>query len=387
MPKDMKFSALFGSTLTVAVCLALPAQVFAQGKKKSPVSVDAYYYGLSTDPNALQPEQIDYSAVSMITFFGIMLNEDATLNWNHSQAACPDVASRTVSLAHAAGKKVIISVGAEGDPGVWKNSRFELAVSDEHRTLFIESLLRVVKDCDFDGIDLDWEPLLDEDAPVYTAFSHELRTALNEMAFRSRYRMLTAAVATVPQLFSQIQGDFDQIDLMTYDLAGEHEGDPLWHNSALMSGPDSQPSADSMLKDFLDAGVAPEKLEIGIDFYGYVWTSVTQSQDLPYPGQVWKGQASIQENVPYSAIMDRYYRDDLAHWDDDAKSPYLSAITPEGFPQWVTYDDARACQEKVRYARDKGLAGVFIWELGGEWRPTSEKPQALSAAIRAAARR
>jgi chitinase len=32
----------------------------------------------------------------------------------------------------------------------------------------------------------------------------------------------------------------------------------------------------------------------------------------------------------------------------------------------VSYDDPQSIREKVRYVRERGLGGVFIWELGGD---------------------
>ena len=31
---------------------------------------------------------------------------------------------------------------------------------------------------------------------------------------------------------------------------------------------------------------------------------------------------------------------------------------------FVSYDDEHTCQAKVSYARDLGLGGVMIWEIG-----------------------
>lgn len=221
MKKSVVVSALWA-------CLVLPLYAHAFTRAK-PVPVDAYYVGVTaeTDPKFLQPEQIDYDAVSIITYFGIMVNADSSLDFNHSQQACPPVATKTVALAHAAGKKVLISVGAAAEPDFSKNTRFEDAVSDPIRAKFITDLIGVVTSCDFDGIDVDWEPVVDADAPAYTTFTHELRAALDDLSFRSRYRMLTTAVAWEPQLFASLQDYFDQIDLMTYDLADEGEGSPL----------------------------------------------------------------------------------------------------------------------------------------------------------------
>lgn len=367
------------------------------------ISIDAYYSGLnaekapngSVDPSVLQPEQIDYQAFSTLTYYGIVINADLSLYWPRSGQVCGDVAGRTVKLAHAAGRKVIVSVGADPDPGETHNSRFRTSVSDSRRAQFISGLLQIVSDCDFDGIDLDWEPLLLEDGPAYTKFIHDLRAALDLKGGSSRHMLLTAATGSESsKIFAPIQGDFDLIKLMTYDLAWEGQGAPLWHNSALFSGkmpPGQDPvtSADSEVKEALAAGIAPEKLDIAIDFYGFNWTNKDKSEDqslgLPYPKQVWKAKADIDEDVSYADIMNIYYKPEIAHWDDEAKSPYLSLISPEGYPEFITYDDARACQEKIGYALEKGLYGVFIWDLGGEWRPGNAVPNELLEVVKKAA--
>lgn len=352
------------------------------------VSIDAYYVGLNAEKGAksvdpsVQPEQIDYKAFTSLIYFGIMLKPDTTFYWPADR--CPDVATRTVKLAHEAGRKVTVSVGADADPGEGQNSRFRCASSDARRASFISELLGVVATCDFDGLDIDWEPVVDADIPSYEALIHDLRRALDKVSSPSRRLSLTAAVNSEPELFAKLQGELDRIDLMTYDLADESGDSPIWHNSPLYSGPtspgdDPMPSADQMVQDFEKAGIAPDKLEIGIDLFGTLWTDTASQLDiLPFPGQKWKSKPLVREKVPYSEVMDRFYDPSFAGWDDLAKAPYLSLIDPEGHPEMLVYEDTHSCDEKIKYSRQRGLRGVFVWELGLEWRPGARIPNPLT---------
>ena len=169
-------------------------------------------------------------------------------------------------------------------------------------------------------------------------------------------------------MYSQVQGQCDQINLMTYDLSGPWQGFSTWYNASLhapagqlMAGGIPYTSADGTLRPFLQAGIAPEKLGIGIAFYGDLWTGTDG------PKQSIQGVTDSQ--VAYSAIMDQYYQPGLYHWDNQAKASYLSIPAPSPKDQkFISYDDARLCAGKVLYARQRGLGGVIIWELGDGYR-------------------
>ncbi len=51
-------------------------------------------------------------------------------------------------------------------------------------------------------------------------------------------------------------------------------------------------------------------------------------------------------------------------FDPDAAVPYLTVTA--GGPddhRFVSFDDARACREKVAYVRREGLGGLIVWDL------------------------
>jgi GH18 family chitinase len=83
--------------------------------------------------------------------------------------------------------------------------------------------------------------------------------------------------------------------------------------------------------------------------------------------------------------MDTYYERAYLRWDSIAQASYLSIDMPgSSDDKFISYDSDIACQRKVKYAMTNGLGGVFIWELGGEWRPSAPIPDYLLQAIKAA---
>ncbi|HEV8538635.1 MAG TPA: glycosyl hydrolase family 18 protein [Bacteroidota bacterium] len=337
--------------------------------------VSAYYAGWSQGWNnngVLPAEEIDYSAVTNIIHFSLVPNSDGTLDYS-SNSITQTNSSALLQAAHAAGKKVSICVGGWATDG-----GFAGATSVANRASFVANLVSFITSRGYDGIDIDWEPLSSSDGTQYTAFITALRTALNLINPRP---LLTAATAWQPSILAQVQSKFDQINIMTYDLAGAWPGWVTWHNSALYDGgytfPSSGgrvPSSDGMVDEFIASGISAAKLGIGIDFYGYVWNggSGTPKGGVTEPRQSWSSEPSVRSNVPYSAIMQDYYQSQYARWDAAAQASYLSIDNAgSADDKFISYDDETTCQKKVQYAKTKGIGGTIIWELGGGYLPGS----------------
>jgi len=199
--------------------------------------------------------------------------------------------------------------------------------------------------------------------------------------------LLTAAVASEPAMFAQIQDKMDQINLMTYDLSGPWPGFKTWYNAGLYGGGDQvmadgspYPSVNQMVTEFEKAGVVPNKLGIGFAFYGYVWSGATG------PMQSIRN-LKVDDSVDYKVIMAQYYRPDRYHWDNQAQAPYLSIDAPAFLDRkFISYDDETLCTKKIAYIRQKGLAGGIIWELSGGYRddqPAGERDLLLQSIKRA----
>jgi len=174
-------------------------------------------------------------------------------------------------------------------------------------------------------------------------------------------------------MYAGFQNQFDQINIETYDLSGAYDGWVTWFNAPIYDGgyrfPSSGglvPSINASVDNFLANGVAPGKLAMAMAFYGYVWTDGTGSlsNSITQPRQSWIN-APIVTAYRYTDIMADYYKPYLYQWDTNAQAAYLGITNATATNNaFISYDDPRACQAKISYARSNHLGGVMIWELG-----------------------
>lgn len=330
----------------------------------------------------LETDQIDWDAFTHLNYFALAVRDDGTTQpiQNDYENMNQVRVEAIVEAAHDHDKPILISVGGWGN-----HEGFVGSISDDHRSDFVDHLVDVMNEWDFDGIDMDMEPINDEDVDDYVAFVEELHGDLQSESTPLFDRpLLTTATAWQSEMHADLADYFDQINLMTYDFSGAYEGWVTWHNSNLYNGGHvfestgrELPSIERDVDEFLDAGVPGEKLGIGIDFYGYVWTGVSQ------PRESWddNNPPEVEDNVPYHEIYADYYDESYEQWDDDASAPYLS-IDDEDPPQFVSYDNERAIGDKLDYVEEEGLGGSIIWELGGgflEGEPEGERDPLLQA--------
>ncbi|MBI3299880.1 MAG: glycoside hydrolase family 18 protein [Elusimicrobia bacterium] len=328
--------------------------------------VTAYYPGWRQA--RLSPADIDFGAVTHLIHFSVVPRDDGSLDAKINLLKPANVRA-AVSASHAAGKKILFTVGGQGS-----RERFVSAMGDGRRRVFIASLIAFMRENGYDGIDVDMEEVLPADAKAFSRFITELRAELDAITPRP---LLTAAVLWEPALFARLAGSFDQINLMTYNLAGPYPGWVVWHSGALYDGgqrfPNGRaplPSVDGLVATFLAAGVPREKLGVGLSFNGYVWSGGEVSR----PRQTWKDPPAMR-NVPYYALADTYrireYDDKSPgyHWDAHAQAPYLSIEGADpADAQFVSYENELSVGKRVEYVREKGLGGLIVWDLGAAWR-------------------
>jgi chitinase len=341
-----------------------------------------YYPGW--EQSFMPASSIDFAALTHIIHFSVVPNSDGTLDSSDNSITTAN-SSDIVSRAHNAGVQVLICVG-----GADSESAFQAAASPAKLSTFINSLTNFMAIRGYDGVDIDWEPLPASDAQQYTNLVNGLRSALNGF---SQHKLLTAAAGAYPsygdspteqyQMFAALQSQFDQINIMTYDLSGPYGGWVTWFNSPIYDGgyrfPSTGglvPSVDGTVANFLANGVVAAKLGIGIAFYGYRWTggSGTSPICITQPRQSWTNAPAITA-YSYTEIMAGYYQTNLYHWDASAQSAYLGITNATPTKNiFLSYDDQRTCQAKVSYARNHGLGGVMIWELAQDHVPNTPDP-------------
>ena len=375
-PKRPISAKLWPTALTCILALScLPAQ--------ADLWVTGYYP--EWEDSIMPASNINFTVVTHVIHSCVAVNANGSLD-TKGYGITFARSTNLVSLAHAAGRKALICVGGSVT-NVESEANFLGATCSTNLPTFITNLTNLMASRGYDGVDIDWEPFYSSDIPQFTNFVSALRSALN--AFPSK--LLTVAVGAYPPygdsptaqyaMLAAIQSQFDQLNIMTYDLAGPWPGWVTWFNSPIFNGgyhlPPSGPlvtSIDGAVGDYVSNGVAPGKLGVGIPFYGYVWTG---GSGVLQPRQSWPAN-----NVPtalqqtYQTIMSGYYQSNFYHWDTVAQAAYLgisNAVASNDV--FISYNDQHACQAKISYARNQKLGGVMIWELAQDYSATQPADQ------------
>jgi chitinase len=349
--------SLFVYGLVTMSLTAAPATKEKEGR----LWVSAYYPGWQQ--HNLPPAEIDFGAVTHLVQFSVLPRADGGLNWTKHDLDDAHI-KEAVRLTHAAGRKILLCVGGADSAAVFRE-----AMAEKNRAAFVGALVKAVKAHGYDGLDLDMEPMEARDGAAYAVFVRELRVALRE---GKPGALLTAAVGDQAELFAKLQDQFDQINVMTYDLSGAWEGWVTWHNSALWNGgvkfPGSTrelPGVDLKIREWLAAGISADRLGLGLAFYGYEWSGADG------PKQPIAGVKTRQ--LAYADIMKTYFTPERYQWDEGAAVPYLglgkNPVRPTEAAAFISFDDERSLRLKVEYARRMKLGGAIIWELGSGWRP------------------
>jgi len=385
---------MWRKTRLLALCLSMlsdiliiAASVSAQNKPW----VTAYYGGWeqgSANNGYLPTKYVDFSAMTVVAHMSLLPHSDGGLD-SVSNGINPINSSALISAAHAAGAKVIITVGA------WATeSDFLVATSSGTLARFVSNIVGFVKERGYDGVDIDWEPLVASDTAQYSNLIGALRNALPS----PQYLLTTTTGWGEPYaVFARLQSYFDQINIMTYDLSFPSPGWVTWYNGAVHSnGVVFQstgaplPACDDIVALYLKAGVASTKLGIGSELGGFVWKGgvMINGAGDPYPtgsgatgpDQEWEGYLDngnspsapkVTVDVPlYSfdgktGIMRQYYSRQRYHWDAGAGAAYLSIDSSNANSDYfISYDDSNCIAAKFAFIQQEHLGGIILYELG-----------------------
>ena len=315
------------------------------------------------EASTMAAAQIDFTTVTHAIHFAVAPKADATLDTT-SFGLAPAACGAFVGAVHGAGRKALVCVGGAGS-----QAGFEGATTGFNAPYFVTALTSFMRTNGYDGVDIDWEPLDDSDVEAYTNFVGALRAAIGP----GKLLTVAAPAYTEGAMFAGVQRNFDQINIMTYDLSGPWPGWVTWFNSPIQDGgykfPSTGrlvPSVDGAVADFEKAGVAGERLGIGAAFYGYAWSG---GAGVTQPRQGWNASNPPYMTVlTYQEIVAGYYQGAHYHWDNGGQAAYLSVTnSPASNDLFISYDDAKACQSKVSYARNHGLGGIMIWEVSQDY--------------------
>lgn len=280
-------------------------------------------------------------------------------------------------LARQAGVKVLPAIGGWND-----SSHFPgIAADSLKRQTFVTACINLIDTYNFDGIDLDWEYPgyaphggTPADKENFTLLLQDLRQAMDEHSLQTGndYLLTSCFGVTISHMqhidWENILPLIDKVNLMTYDFHGSWDPESNHHTplyAAAVGDPDwCLHGAFTLINQTY--GVPPEKINLGVAFYGKALANCTQlyGPHTGYDGSTfWQDEGQpLYYNIMLK--MDMFTR----YWDDQVKCPYLLGNTINTF---VTYDDPVSIGYKAQYVMDNDIGGVIIWEITGDYIETN----------------
>jgi chitinase len=357
LPLSLK---LLLSTFCVLVVM-LPCAVSAQQSPGSSKRLLGYYPEWSKyndPPYVYSAAQIPYRQLTHISHAFVLLDKKADGTLDLPQGFIePDL----ISKAHAAGVKVLVSIG--GGDGI-QGPRFnKMAHVEADRQAFVRNVHAFLTQNGYDGVDIDWEIPNAHDASDCTTLMQELRNELPAGQW-----LISMATPSDPQSWGQgfdipaLAPLVDFMNVMTYDFTGSWAG-YAGLNSPLYQDP-ADPIQSGSVKTSMDLyantyGVPLSQLNIGSAFYGYVFQGVDALWAAC--GSCNSGQQNYGNYIKPLLHSSAWQKER----DKGAKSPYLVNSTSLEF---ITYDDKASTSLKTSYImKQRGFGGVFMWELSADY--------------------
>ena len=381
----------------------------------------------SSEQNGMTPSELNYSKLTHIIYWGVAPTSTGGVNPERFVTASVFASGATavVTNAHAAGAKALIGIG--GDQADGFSTAFTQATTPANLPAFVDSIVNLMQQYNFDGVDINWEQIgasNSADNTQFPAFIKALRAKLNTLTPRP---LLTMAPETKPNggrpdLIGPIAADFDQLNIQTYLMSFAYCGWETYYSSPLSNGGQSflldtsepLPSVYSAIKDYTSAGVPISELGMGMQLGGVIWqggsgaslnTSLTPSTGgVIEPYEIWpvdSGTAcsntagyispdapSQNEGVPYTTILSLSLTAGYSApvTDPVADQTWIGFNATKGPTTVVNNGDQFISYESPASIAKKGtdlaspanqttlggaLGGVMLFELSGDYTPTA----------------
>jgi chitinase len=357
--------------LTLLLCaflasvLSMPVLNAQEAAKASPRLLAYYPDWAKFQVPHYSADQIPYRKITHIAHAFLLLKKDGKGGLFIEDSLLEPA---LISKAHAAGVKVLISIGG-ADPH--QAAAFaKIAAHDAYRRTFAANLHNFIAKNGYDGADIDWEvPNAPEDTQPCIMLMQELR---NEMP--AGQLLLSMAVPSDPRSYGTgfdipaLAPLVDFFNVMTYDFHGpwtDHDG----HNSPFIlsyEDPEQEGSVVTSMDLYeREYGVPRAQLNMGTAFYGYQFNGVSA---------LWQfcrnNDCSRTTSQNYGTYIKQRInqKDFVRHYDPIAQEPYLTRDTPGLNPVFITYDDSVSTRRKVRYViGERHFGGVFMWDLSADY--------------------
>lgn len=282
--------------------------------------------------------------------------------------------SRLVEFAHDEANEVLITITAFGQQRV----KTFLENKSNQQDHLIDSLRNLLIRTQADGITIDFEWVPKELGLEFSNFIEALHQKLNPNTSNTKFKKInkklageeTRSVGNKNYLIQVILPSVGEktgyqvgklkkyVDHFLFMYPSPSTSDTIDSPGILLSSNEDGPSMEESIDYYLEAGINPEKLLMGLSTFGSQWNS---KSNIPFT------VSEFYNHITYRQIIADASSLDSISYNEDYTSAYLTKSnlgdTIHPYTK-IWFDDSTTLTQKYRWAQQKGLGGVSVWALG-----------------------
>ncbi|KAL6223765.1 hypothetical protein ACLB2K_002623 [Fragaria x ananassa] len=363
MPSLNSFVHLIPFLLCCLVMIATESA--AESSSENPPAVKSGYYPPTVD---FPPSAINTSFFTHV-YYAFLVPSNVTFKFELSNETALLLSNFTTVLRHKTPPvKTLLSIGGGGGDKALSDIFASMVSNPSSRSNFIDSAIEVARKFGFDGLDLDWE--YPESPKEMKALGHLLKQWRREIkkeahATNRSPLLLTAAVYFSAEFFldpvirsypiKYMEKYLDWANVMCFDYHG------AWSNitgpNAPLFDPNSNVNSVYGLRSWINGGMSPSKLVMGLPLYGRTW-------ELKDPKQNGIGSIAIGPGPGGGALG--FNELEILNKESSATVVYdadtVSVYSFNG-SSWIAFDDVCTTTSKIGFVQALGLRGYFFWAI------------------------
>ena len=252
----------------------------------------------------------------------------------------------------------VLSVGGWGADGF-----SQACATEDGRNKLAASILKLMDDHGFVGVDIDWEypgssvagiASSEDDLENWYSLLSILRKGLDERQSatgRAHHLSVALGVNQASEVdAARLNGVLDQVVLMAYDLAGSDK--QTSHQAGLYPAGDVPASGAYGVNALIHGGMAKDKILLGIPAYGRMWRQATGDGD----GFGIRAGTSGNRTVNYPNAQQLEREGYTHYYDEEAQAAWWYDGT-----NFVSAEDEQSLRYKAKWTVDTGLLGAVVW--------------------------
>lgn len=247
-------------------------------------------------------------------------------------------------------EKTTLWLSVSGHP----NDIFKTLTNKEIETQLITNLLNQVTLWQFDGIDIDFEMLGEDNRELFSSFIRQLTDQFHQ-ANKQVSITLEARIGDPPMDWATIGDLADEVRIMLYDYHSRGTNNP---------GPIAPIGWVKEKLDYAKSTIPMEKLVVGQPNYGYDWQkNLDPNAKHPYEGTGVSFESAVvlasENNAPIFRAKDTDQRGF-----EIGNAPHFSYTDENNNEHQVWFEDYQSISAKLNLISQYQPKGVIFWHLG-----------------------